>query len=52
MGKTEQRSRKPTCAQILDANLEELRQMQNLESLRPFLMEEGCFQSKDARSAV
>ena len=52
VGKIEPRSRKPTCAQILDANLEELRQMQNLESLRPFLIEEGCFQNgRDARSA-
>ena len=38
-------SRKPTCATVLEMNLEELRQMQNLESLRPYLIDENCFQN-------
>lgn len=51
IGRQEVPRRKPTCAQILDANLEELRQMQNLESLRPFLIEESCFQNgRDPRT--
>lgn len=45
--------RKSTCATSLDANLEELRQMQNLESLRPYLIDEHCFQgSRDPKTAV
>jgi hypothetical protein len=45
--------RKTVCATTLDANLEELRHMQNLESLRPFLIDEHCFQGcKDPKTAV
>lgn len=32
-----------SCAAILDNNLEELRRREDLESLRPYLVDEQCF---------
>ena len=32
-----------SCAAILDSNLEELRRREDLESLRPYIIEEQCF---------
>lgn len=44
--------RKPTCAVQLDCNLEELRRVQDLESLRGYLVRENCFPTqKDAHTA-
>ena len=37
--------RKPTCAIALDCNLEELKRLNGLESLRPYIIKEKCFPS-------
>jgi hypothetical protein len=41
--KNPQNLRKPTCALALDGNLEELKRLQGLESLRPYVIKEKCF---------
>lgn len=35
--------RKPTCAVALDINLEELKRLNGLESLREYIVKEKCF---------
>jgi hypothetical protein len=43
--------RKPTCAVALDVNLEELKRLQGLESLRPYVVKEKCFPASVIPSA-
>ena len=33
------------CAAVLDSNLEELRRREDMETLRPYIIDEQCFMS-------
>jgi hypothetical protein len=43
--------RKPTCAVALDCNLEELRRLNDVESLRRYIIQEKCFPPQVAPNA-
>ncbi len=44
--------RKPPCVVSLDSNLEELRRLHDIESLRPYILSEKCFPPHVSSNAV